>query len=78
MREPIGEYNDTLIVRTHALKSMRYVIQGSFKKVSCSLISRRILPSLQYHHLIDQFSNEESFQSADRNLFEPLLETLRR
>jgi hypothetical protein len=78
MREPIGEHHDTFIVRTHALKRMQCIIQGPFNNVSCSLIFRRILPSLQYHHLIDQFSNEESFQLANRNLFEPLLETLKR
>ena len=33
MREPIGEYNDTFIVRTHALESMRCIIQRPFKNL---------------------------------------------
>ena len=78
MQEPIGKYNVTLIFRTRALKSRKYNAQKISNIQFYLDIRRRILSLLQYQYLVDRFNNEESFQLADRDLFAPLLQTLRR
>ena len=69
MREPIGEYNDTFIVRTHALESMRCIIQRPFKNLM-AVLSSPLSPIIEIRSKFEIYRNYENFSNPMKKIVE--------